>query len=856
MTSSAVGGIRFGQYTLLRRIARGGMAEVFLAQQKGLEGFDRRVAVKRILPHLADAPDFVKMFLGEAKLAAQLTHPNVVHIYDFGKHDGDYFIAMEYVEGVHAGQLFKFCAETEKLPPVLVARIGADAAAALHYAHELRGGDGKPLGLVHRDVSPANLMVSYDGVVKLCDFGIAKAAALGEQLTNPGQVKGKYAYMSPEQTIAAPLDGRSDVFSLAIVMWELLAGKTIVGRGDAVEAMRAIRDGKLPSILNAAPKTPPALAKALGWAMSTRRENRATAMDFAQALEAFIKSSPELATSMQLAGWIRTRFPREHGNTGQHAAMPGVSVGTRASPGTLHGGTDTPRDSGTAVADGTSAAPDTPAPVLIAASRMAGADLLDNADTIAMTEEEAHDEKATLLADQTEAQNVTIDERRSRPRIQTRDPVRRSPTGVPERTRSAGQVAERTRSPSQVPDVRPRSPSVPPRVEPRRPLPEPNRTRTPTGIPRPGPSGESTILKPPILDLGSGPTPTATPSPSAEMTAPRPLGRSPSSEMTAMSTPMPQQTTTDREAEAATRNAMRAQAGEHPDTARNRGLSALTEVTHRNATPVPAPLTELAPRARPRMDPRNVKVIGALVGVAVLSFILALAAKSCGGSAPAKTATPDAAVASADAAQLAVTPDAALVLDAADDVGPVLDPTHIEIDPDGALAALDDAGVTDVREPTIRPDAGAPPTSVLEVRTRPTGAVVTVSSIDEVRIDPARFALEPGRYEITADFPGYLPEKREVVMERGLDVVHEIVFTRKKPGKQPPQTGKLTARTVPYSAVYMNGKLLGETPFAERALPVGTYTLTFKNPDKGTVTRKIKITANKTTKVNFTFPDK
>ncbi len=885
MTSSAVGGIRFGQYTLLRRIARGGMAEVFLAQQRGLEGFDRRVAVKRILPHLADAPDFVKMFLGEAKLAAQLTHPNVVHIYDFGKHDGDYFIAMEYVEGVHAGQLFKYAAETEKLPPVLVARLGADAAAALHYAHELRGNDGKPIGLVHRDVSPANLMVSFDGIVKLCDFGIAKAAALGEQLTNPGQVKGKYAYMSPEQTIASPLDGRSDVFSLAIVLWELIAGKTIVGRGDAVEAMRAIRDGKLPPITSVAPKTPPALAKALTWAMQTRRENRATAMDFAQALEAFIKSSPELATSMQLAGWIRTKFPRDHGSTGQHAAMPGVSVGTRASPGTLQGGTETPRDSGTAVAEGTSAALDTPAPVLIAASRLAGQDILDGADTIAMTE---HDDKATLLADNTEernAESMIVDERRSRPRMQTREPARRTPTNMPEparRTPTSMPEPARTRTPSAAPDprprttpdpARPRTASVapePPRTanvaprgvearstdsarprsttaEPRRALPEPNRARTPTaGVPKPGPSGEATLIKP---------------HPSNEMTAMRgPMSGSPSSEMTAMSTPMPAQTTTDREADAATRNAVRAPTGRDVDTARGDarggGFAALTEVTHRGATPMPAPLTELAPRAMSPERRRTMTVLGALVGVAVMSFVIALAAKSCGGSAPAKidaavALRADAAMIAPDAATAAIAPDATPAMQLAD-AAPVLDPSHIDIDPQDA--SLVDAGPSDAREPTIRPDAGAPPTSVLEVHTQPTGGVVTVSGLDEVRIDPARFALEPGRYEVSAEFPGYLAEKREVVMERGLDVVQEIVFTRKKPGKQPPQTGKLTARTVPYSAVYMNGKLLGETPFAERALPVGNYTLTFKNPEKGAVTRKIKITANKTTKVNFTFP--
>ncbi len=319
----AEGGIKFGNYVLLRRIARGGMAEVFLAQQRGLEGFDRRVAVKRILPHLADSPDFVKMFLSEARLAAQLSHPNVVHIYDFGKVDHDYFIAMEFVDGVHVGELFKLY-EREKLPPTLVARIGADAANALHYAHELRGTNGKPLHLVHRDVSPANVMVSFDGTVKLCDFGIAKAAALGDQLTNPGQVKGKYAYMSPEQTIASPLDGRSDVFSLSILLWELLAGKTIVGRGDAVDAMRAIRDGKLQPIEKAAPATPAPLARAITWGLETQRDKRATAMDLAQALEAFIKAAPELAMPMQLGSWIRTRFPRE--STDQHPTATGTAA--------------------------------------------------------------------------------------------------------------------------------------------------------------------------------------------------------------------------------------------------------------------------------------------------------------------------------------------------------------------------------------------------------------------------------------------------------------------------------------------------------------------------------------------------
>ena len=329
MSASSDGGIRFGPYLLVRRLARGGMAEVFLAQQRGLEGFDRRLAVKRILPHLADTPDFVRMFLKEAQLAAQLNHPNIVHIYDFGKVDRDYFIAMEFIDGVHAGQLFKHAAQ-EKLPPALVARLGADAAAALHHAHELRGATGGPIGLVHRDVSPANLMVSFDGVAKLCDFGIAKAAAITEDLTSPGQVKGKYAYMSPEQTTASPLDGRSDVFSLGIVLWELLAGRPIVTRGDAVEAMRQIRDGNLPAISLVAPTTPPPLAKALTWALQKRREDRPSAMELAHALETFVKGSPELATPMQLGAWIRERFARV--TTGAQEPLTGRGARAASAP--------------------------------------------------------------------------------------------------------------------------------------------------------------------------------------------------------------------------------------------------------------------------------------------------------------------------------------------------------------------------------------------------------------------------------------------------------------------------------------------------------------------------------------------
>ena len=733
MSASADGGIRFGQYVLLRRIARGGMAEVFLAQQKGLEGFDRRVAVKRILPHLADAPDFVKMFLGEAKLAAQLTHPNVVHIYDFGKVDTDYFIAMEFVDGVHAGQLFKHGVEKERLPPTMVARIGADAAAALHYAHELRVASGQQLGLVHRDVSPATIMVSFDGIVKLCDFGIAKAAMLGDQLTNPGQVKGKYAYMSPEQTIAAPLDGRSDVFSLGIVLWELLAGKTIVGRGDAVDAMRAIRDGKLPPIISVAPRTPPALAKALTWALQTRREMRATALDFAQALEQFIKSAPEIAGPMQLGGWIKQRFVRE--GTGQLPALPLKGSGPRAMPGTQVA-PSTP-EVGTAVSIGTQAGTITPPSPLIAASVVLDSDdLLESAETVAVTGEElgeSTNKKAGLA-------NITVSDPNSRAAAESTD---RTTTAVviPESAvRAAMESTDRSARAAIESTTRDGATVMG------------NDTINETNM-------RSGHFKP---QVAGGPAALPTVIDQRRLEPSRATG--------------PFERTGDRMGD------------------RTGGI----------------------PRQRKRL-----LAIGGLGALALFSFIIAIAARTCSsGAAPPDAAGPGSAV--------AIVADAAPPIDAPVDVPP------------------------DVFEPTIRPDA-AEELTYLEIRTSPSGGNITING--ETRADPARFSLAPGHYMITAELEGYQPEKREVDLDRGVDRVQDIAFDRKISGGRPsPATGKLTVRTTPYSIVYTGGKKLGETPFAELEMPTGTYTLTFKNPTHASVTRKVTITSGKTTKISVVIP--
>ncbi len=234
---------RFGQYQLVERIAVGGMAEVWKARMSGVEGFRKTVAIKKILPHLAESRDFVTMFIDEAKLAAELSHENIVHIYDLGKIGQDYFIAMEYVDGRDLRSILNAARERgARLPFGLSLRIAGRLASALDHAHRRRSGNGV-LGLVHRDVSPRNVLVGREGVVKLCDFGVAKAASTVAR-TQVGVLKGKLEYMSPEQASGGAVDARSDVFSLGALLFEMLTGEPLFsGEGEValLETVRACR---------------------------------------------------------------------------------------------------------------------------------------------------------------------------------------------------------------------------------------------------------------------------------------------------------------------------------------------------------------------------------------------------------------------------------------------------------------------------------------------------------------------------------------------------------------------------------------------------------------------------------------
>lgn len=276
-----------GRYELLTRLATGGMAELFLARERGLAGLERLVVIKRILPHLADQASFVEMFLREARIVARLSHPNVVQIYELGHEDQTYHIAMEYIHGSTVRELLLMSqASKVKVPFDVIASIGVQSLRGLHAAHELRDLDGQPLGLVHRDISPHNLMCTSDGHVKLLDFGVAKTTTASVEATYSGNLKGKFAYLSPEQCLHEELDRRSDVFSMGIVLWEMCAMRRLFKRRTELDMMQAIIGGDAPRPSRFRPDVPAALEEVVMRALAVRREDRyASAEVMRRALE-------------------------------------------------------------------------------------------------------------------------------------------------------------------------------------------------------------------------------------------------------------------------------------------------------------------------------------------------------------------------------------------------------------------------------------------------------------------------------------------------------------------------------------------------------------------------------------------
>ncbi len=300
---------RFGKYTLIDRIAVGGMAEIFLARQAGLEGFEKTIVIKRIRPHLSKQTSFVKMFLNEAKLAAQLNHPNIVQIYDLGKIGESYFIAMEYIFGRDMRRIIPK-ADTMGIPfPMVYAlKIASSVCEGLYYAHQKVDLYGNPLNIVHRDVTPENIFVSFDGTVKVLDFGIAKAANQIEQ-TRAGEIKGKLSYMSPEQCMGKALDCRSDLFSLGVVLYEWLTGFKLFTGESEVAILKSITEGKIyaPSYFKS--DIPEAVEAILMRSLDKDRDRRyQTAWDLQYDLDQFLSQYEFTPSNIHLSNFLKQLF--------------------------------------------------------------------------------------------------------------------------------------------------------------------------------------------------------------------------------------------------------------------------------------------------------------------------------------------------------------------------------------------------------------------------------------------------------------------------------------------------------------------------------------------------------------------
>ncbi|MDL1873199.1 hypothetical protein FBR05_13535 [Deltaproteobacteria bacterium PRO3] len=278
--------VQFGRYLLVDKIASGGMAEIFRAKLVGVEGFEKNVVIKRIHPFWSERRDFITMLVDEAKLLVHLNHPNIVQVYELGREGETYFIAMEFVEGVDLRQLQnRLKALGRRMPPEIATAVVLESLKGLHYAHERSLKERGRLDIVHRDVSPQNILLSFEGEVKVTDFGIAKAMTQTHE-TQTGVLKGKYAYMSPEQAVGAPLDARSDLFACGIVLYELLFERRLFAGKNDLETLENVRRAQVPWPEDDAGVFP-GLREVLARALQVRPEDRfATAEDFAEALEA------------------------------------------------------------------------------------------------------------------------------------------------------------------------------------------------------------------------------------------------------------------------------------------------------------------------------------------------------------------------------------------------------------------------------------------------------------------------------------------------------------------------------------------------------------------------------------------
>lgn len=331
-------GQRLGRYELLRLIGEGGMAQVWAARMEGSRGFQKVVALKTLIPALALDPQFQRMFLDEAHLASKIHHRNVVEIYDLGDASGVLFLVMEWIDGQSMQRLLRPGLRPQPIAPAIAARIVADAAHGLHAAHELRDERGTPLGIVHRDVCPQNILIDRDGTAKVADFGIVKAIERLGDTTQTGEIKGKGEYMSPEQAQGHAVDRRSDIFSLGVVLFEAVTGKLpfqvlvdlVLPQSGALEPPR-------PSLI--VPDCPPELEQIILKALARDpRQRFQTADEMGSALEDFLARMPGAVTSAQVAELLSRRCGEKIEEERQkiaEAIAPAKRSRWRAKPGAL-----------------------------------------------------------------------------------------------------------------------------------------------------------------------------------------------------------------------------------------------------------------------------------------------------------------------------------------------------------------------------------------------------------------------------------------------------------------------------------------------------------------------------------------
>ncbi|MEO6775238.1 MAG: serine/threonine-protein kinase [Kofleriaceae bacterium] len=312
-------GKRLGKFEILALLALGGTAEIYLARIDGTNGFEKYVVVKCLHDHLADDPEFVKMFLDEARLAAVLDHSNIVQTFELGEHEGRYYMVMEFLAGLSLAMVARRTVERVsggRIPVALTLNIAAQAAAGLHYAHE-RTQSGKPLNMVHRDISPQNLVVGFEGVVKVVDFGIARAE-YRETKTKAGTIKGKFAYMSPEQCVATNVDRRTDVFALGVIAHELLTGRRLFKRNSPYETYQAVIDCTVPPPSTVNVELDPAIDAIVMKALAKDKERRyPTAEAFGDAMLGYLHHRGKGSGPGEIGRWFDEHFQleiEEHGD--------------------------------------------------------------------------------------------------------------------------------------------------------------------------------------------------------------------------------------------------------------------------------------------------------------------------------------------------------------------------------------------------------------------------------------------------------------------------------------------------------------------------------------------------------------